>query len=63
MALKTDSDAVGEPGVVHKILYADPNPSSVRKRARYIYEQLRKPPTERLMRVPEIDAKQRMRKP
>ena len=63
MALKTDSDAVDEPGIVHKILYADPNPSSVRKRAQYIYEQLQKPPSERLMRVPEIDAKQRMRKP
>ena len=62
-ALKTDAEAVDEPGVIHKILYADPNPSSVRKRAQYIYEQLQKPPSERLMRVPEIDAQQRMRKP
>lgn len=62
-ALKTDAEAVDEPGVIHKILYADPNPSSVRKRAQYIYEQLQKPAGERLMRVPEIDAKQRMRKP
>lgn len=62
-ALKTDAEAVDEPGVIHKILYADPNPSSVRKRAQYIYEQLQKPTGERLMRVPEIDAKQRMRKP
>ncbi len=62
-ALKTDAEAVDEPGVIHKILYADPNPSSVRKRAQYIYEQLQKPPGERLMRVPEIDAQQRMRKP
>jgi len=62
-ALKTDAEAVDEPGVIHKILYADPNPSSVRKRAQYIYEQLQKPAGERLMRVPEIDAQQRMRKP
>lgn len=62
-ALKTDAEAVDEPGVIHKILYADPNPSSVRKRAQYLYEQFQKPPGERLMRVPEIDAKQRMRKP
>ena len=63
MALKTDADAVDEPGIVHKILYGNPNPSSVRKRARYIYEQLQKPESERLMRVPEIDARQRMYKP
>jgi tetratricopeptide (TPR) repeat protein len=62
-ALKTDADAVEEPGLVHKILYGNPNPSSVRKRARYLYEQLQKPPEERLMRVPEIDARQRMYKP
>lgn len=63
MALKTDEETVDEPGVVHKILYGNPDPSSTRKRAQYIYEQLQKPPHERLMRVPEIDDKQRMRKP
>ncbi|MCG8545205.1 MAG: tetratricopeptide repeat protein [Alphaproteobacteria bacterium] len=63
MALKTDEDTVDEPGVIHKILYGNPNPSSTRKRAQYIYEQLQKPPHERLMRVPELDEKQRMRKP
>ena len=63
MALKTDEETVDEPGVIHKILYGNPNPSSTRKRARYIYEQLQKPPHERLMRVPELDAKQRMHKP
>lgn len=62
-AINVDSDAVEEPGVIHKILYADTNPSSVRKRAQYIYEQLQKPKSERVMRVPEIDAGQRMHKP
>lgn len=62
-ALNVDADAVDEPGVINKVLYADPNPSSVRKRAQYIYEQLQKPEKERLMRVPKIDAGQRMHKP
>ena len=62
-ALNIDSETVDEPGVIHKILYADPNPSSVRKRAQYIYEQLQKPEGERLMRMPERDAAQRMHKP
>ena len=63
MALKTDEGAVEGPGLVHKILYASPRASSVRKRAQYLYEQFKKPPAERLMRVPEIDAKERMYKP
>jgi tetratricopeptide (TPR) repeat protein len=62
-AIRTDEGAVDEPGVIHKILYGNSYPSSVRKRAQYIYEQLQKPAGERLMRVPEIDAKQRMFKP
>lgn len=62
-AINVDAEAVAEPGVIHKILYADPKPSSVRKRAQYIYEQLQKPENERLMRVPELDAGQRMHKP
>lgn len=62
-ALRTDEGAVDEPGLIHKILYGIPNPSSVRKRAEYLYKQLQLPPEERLMRVPVIDAEQRMRKP
>lgn len=62
-ALKTDEGAVEGPGLVQKVLYASPRASSVRKRAQYLYEQFKKPPTERLMRVPEIDAKERMYKP
>ena len=62
-ALRTDEGAVDEPGVIHKVLYGIPNPSSVRKRAAYLQRQLKLPPEQRLMRVPELDAKQRMRKP
>ena len=62
-SLKTDEETVSGPGVVHKILYGTEKVSTVRDRARYIYEQLKLPPEQRLMRVPEIDAQQRMYKP
>lgn len=62
-ALKTDEDSVSGPDVVHKILYGSTDVSNVRKRAQYIYEQLQLPESERLMRRPEIDEKQRMHKP
>jgi len=61
-ALKVDADAVDGPGLVDKIIH-DPRPSTVRKRARYIYQQLQLPEEERLLRVPELDARQRMYKP
>jgi len=62
-ALKTDEDSVSGPDVIQKILYGSEDVSSVRKRAQYIYEQLQLPESERLMRQPEIDEKQRMHKP
>ncbi len=62
-ALETDEGTVSGPDVVHKILYGSTDVSSVRKRAQYIYEQLKLPESERLMRRPEIDDKQRMYKP
>ena len=62
-SLKTDEDSVSGPGVIHKILYGSERVSNVRSRAKYIYEQLKKPEAERLMRVPEIDALQRMHRP
>jgi len=61
-ALQVDAEAVSGPGLVDRILY-DPRPSTVRDRARYIYEQLKLPEKDRLMRVPELDAKARMYKP
>jgi len=62
-ALRTDEGAVEEPGMIHQVLYGIPDPSSVLKRAAYLQKQLKLPPGQRLMRVPEIDEIQRMRKP
>lgn len=61
-ALNTDEESVEGPGIVHKILH-DADPSTVRDRAVYIYEQLQLPEDERLMSVPELDAEERMYKP
>lgn len=61
-ALNTDEDSVEGPGLVHKILH-DADPSTVRDRALYIYEQLQLPEDERLLSVPELDAQERMYKP
>jgi tetratricopeptide (TPR) repeat protein len=63
LALNTDAEAVAEPGIVHKILYDSDRISSVRKRALYLQQQLRLPEDQRVMRIPELDAKQRMHKP
>jgi len=62
-SLKVDDKVVSGPGLVHKILYGSDDVSTVRQRARYIYEQLQLPPDQRVMRVPDLDAKQRMYKP
>jgi tetratricopeptide (TPR) repeat protein len=62
-ALNTDGETVEGPGVVHKILYGSDRVSSVRDRAIYLYEQLQLPEDERVLRIPELDAKQRMHKP
>ena len=62
-ALRTDEGAVSGPRLFDKIIYGTPRPSTIRKRATYIEQQLALPPEKRLMRVPEIDAKQRMHKP
>ena len=62
-ALKIDSGAVEGPGIVHKILYGSDDVSSVRDRAVYLHEQLQLPEEERVLRIPELDEKQRMHKP
>jgi tetratricopeptide (TPR) repeat protein len=62
-ALAIDPGAVAGPGLFHKILYGLAQPSTVRKRAAYLEKQLALPESERLLRVPEIDARQRMYKP
>ena len=62
-ALRIDEGAVDGPGIVDRVLYGTPRPSTVRKRARYLHEQLALPPEKRVLRVPEKDAEQRMYKP
>ena len=61
-ALQIDESAVSGPGLAYKILY-DPRPSTVRKRALYIYEQLQLPEGQREMSIPELDGESRMHKP
>ncbi len=62
-ALKIDEEAVKGPGVVDKVLYVMPRPATVRDRAIYLQKQLALPEEERVLRVPENDAEQRMHKP
>ncbi|MDA1090428.1 MAG: tetratricopeptide repeat protein [Proteobacteria bacterium] len=58
-----DRDLAEGPGVVERLLYYEKKPSSVIKRAEYIYKQLKLPEADRVMRNPEEDEKQRRYKP
>ncbi len=62
-SIKIDYDIAEGPGWLNHLLYHDKEPSSVLKRAEYLYQQLQLPEGERLMQVPELDAEQRMYKP
>jgi tetratricopeptide (TPR) repeat protein len=62
-ALSIDAGAVQGPGLFHKILYGNATPSTIAKRADYIERQMALPEDQRLLRVPELDARQRMHKP
>ncbi len=62
-ALNTDAGAVEGPGVIDKILHDSDRISTVRKRALYLQEQLKLPAAERVLRIPELDERQRMHKP
>ncbi|PPR23473.1 MAG: hypothetical protein CFH40_01064 [Alphaproteobacteria bacterium MarineAlpha10_Bin3] len=62
-ALKTDAETVEGPGLIARVLYATPNPATVRKRAIYLQKQLALPPEKRFLRLPEKDDDQRMYKP
>ncbi len=62
-SIRVDEGTVDGPGLVHKILYGNVKPSTVRNRAIYLHQQLQLPESERVLRVPEIDAEQRMYKP
>ncbi len=61
-ALKVDAEAVEGPGLIDRILY-DPSPSTVQKRAEYLYKELQKPKDQQVLRIPEEDAKSRDHKP
>lgn len=62
-SLSIDAGAVDGPGLFQKILYGEAKPSTIEKRAAYIASQLALPEDQRLLRVPGIDARQRMHKP
>lgn len=62
-AMEIDAGAVEGPDLVQKIIYGNSRPATVRKRAAYLAEQLALPEDQRVLRVPEVDAKQRMYKP
>lgn len=62
-ALKVDAELLEGPNVVDKIIYGTPDPATVRTRALYLKEQLALPADQRLLRLPEKDAEQRMYKP
>ncbi|WP_282606464.1 tetratricopeptide repeat protein [Pelagibius sp. Alg239-R121] len=62
-ALNTDAGAVEGPGIIDKILHNSDDFSTVRKRAIYLQKQLKLPESERVLRIPKLDARQRMHKP
>ena len=62
-SVRVDQDLADGPGVIDRILYYEKKPSSILGRAEYLYKQLQLPESERVMRNPEEDAKQRLYKP
>ncbi len=62
-ALALDADSVSGPGLIDRVLYRTPDPATVRKRADYLRVQLALPEGGRRLRVPELDAQERMHKP
>ncbi len=62
-ALKIDEGAIDGPAIIDRVIYGTPRPSTVRKRAIYLSEQLALPATERVLTNPEKDSEQRMYKP
>jgi len=62
-ALKADEGAVDGPGIVDKIIYGTPKPSTARTRAQFLYENLANLKPGECLTLPEKDAEQRMYKP
>ena len=61
-ALKTDEGAVDGPGIVDKIIHR-PNPSTARKRAKFLYERVDSLKDGECLVIPEIDKQERVYKP
>jgi len=61
-ALRVDQEAVEGPGFIDRILH-DPSPSTILKRAKYLYTELQKPAEQQVLRMPEQDMKSRTYKP
>jgi tetratricopeptide (TPR) repeat protein len=62
-ALKIDEGAVDGPSLLDRVIYGTPRPATVRQRAIYLTKQLALPEDQRVLRVPEKDAEQRIYKP
>ena len=62
-ALRIDPGAVEGPGLAHRIIYGNSRPATVTDRAVYLEQQLALPESERLLRIPELDERQRAYKP
>ena len=62
-ALKIDEGAIDGPGIIDKVIYGTPRPATVRLRAIYLTKQLALPADQRVLRIPEKDAEERMYKP
>lgn len=62
-ALKIDEGAVDGPSLIDRVIYGTPRPATTRQRAIYLIEQLALPEDQRVLRMPEKDAEQRMYKP
>ena len=62
-ALKIDEGAIDGPGLIDKVIYGTPRPSTVRKRGLYLQQQLALPKEQRVLRIPEQDSEQRQYKP
>ncbi len=62
-ALKIDEGAIDGPGLIDRVIYGTPRPATVRQRAIYLTKQLALPEDQRVLRMPEKDAEQRIYKP
>ncbi len=62
-ALTIDEGAIEGPGLIDRVIYGTPRPATVRQRAIYLTQQLALPEDQRVLRIPEKDAEQRIYKP